>query len=212
MSDFRIIETNAEISDKILKALLPMISSFFKKVFDKAKNQLVILVQQAIISAPEYDSIRSGLLKAHFGLVNGNKVADAVVNFYKNINIEYYQPSISNNNIKGKFILNMVDSSFNDIIVQDFASFTTENGSELNWLEWLLLFGDKAIIKDYSISLGAYPNSRTGLAIMKGQTGGKWRVPGQFSGYQNNNWITRAIDSIDTKVEDILIKTMKETL
>lgn len=212
MINLKILESNSEISNEILKLLLPMVSSFFKIVFEKSKNELIILLQQAIILSPEYGSIRSGILKAHFGLPNSEQVLDSIVNFYKKIDIRYDTPTISNNTIKGKFILNMVDNSFGDILSENFSSFVTEKGSELNWLEWLLLFGDKAIIKDYNISLGAYPNSRTGLAVMKGQTGGKWKVPSSFAGYKNNNWITRAIDSIDSKIENVFVKIMKESL
>lgn len=212
MKSIRILESNSEISEKILQLLLPMVSSFFKKAFEKTKNKLVILLQQAIVLSPEYSSIRSGILKAHFGLPKSEEVIDSIVNFYKKIDFTYNDPIISNNTIKGRFALNMVDSSFRDILVEDFASFYTEKGSKLNWLEWLLLFGDKTIVKDYSISLGAYPNSRTGLAIMKGQSTGKWKVPSSFSGNKNNNWITRAIDSIDPKIENILTTTLRETI
>lgn len=171
-----------------------------------------MLVQQAIINSPEYDSLKSGLLRAHFGLPNSEQLADSVVNFYKDVSFVYKEPKISSGKITGKFILQMVKSDFKDITSESFAVFTTEKGTDLNWLEWLLLFGDKAIIKDYNIQLGVYPNSRTGLAIMKGQLGGKWRVPYEFSGIASDNWITRAIDSIDSQIEALFIKTMEDLL
>lgn len=211
-ASFKIVESSSEINNQILNILLPMVSDLFSRVFEKTKTQLSTLVQQAIINSPEYTSLSSGSLKAHFGLPNSQNFADSVVNFYKNVSFVYKQPKISSGKISGQFILQMVKSDFGDIISENFASFTTEKGSDLNWLEWLLLFGDKAIIKDYSIQLGVYPNSRTGLAIMKGELGGKWHVPYEFSGIASDNWITRAIDSIDKQIETLFIKTMEDLL
>jgi hypothetical protein len=44
---------------------------------------------------------------------------------------------------------------------------------------------------------------------MKPSTGSNWRVPPEFVGTQNNNWITRAISTIDNKVYDLMIKNLE---
>ena len=60
---------------------------------------------------------------------------------------------------------------------------------DLHWLDWLLKRGDNMIISNYQYNpqtgLG-----RSGLGNMVG--GGSFRVPPQFSGTVDDNFITRA--------------------
>ena len=87
--------------------------------------------------------------------------------------------------------------------------FKQYKGTDLNWLEWLLLFGNKTIIRDYVVEFGDNPRSRTGRAVMKGVKSGKWGVPPEFAGTKNNNWITRAIESADSEINSILKEATK---
>lgn len=103
----------------------------------------------------------------------------------------------------------MIQSDYTDVLNSSAAVFKTEKGTDLNWLEWLLLFGSKTIIKDYEVEFGYNPRSRTGQAIMRGVKRGKWSVPYEFSGTQNNNWITRAIDSVESDIYKTLSEAMK---
>ena len=60
------------------------------------------------------------------------------------------------------------------------------------WLDWLITEGDKPIVKGYK-----YVNDvigRSGQGIMKQQNGESWRVPPEFAGDINDNFITRALD------------------
>jgi hypothetical protein len=82
----------------------------------------------------------------------------------------------------------------------------SNSGKSLHWLEWLSLAGDKTIIKDYDIVYGPNKRSRTGLAIMRSQSGARWKVPSEFAGNIGDNWITRSIDSISDSI-DIAIQS-----
>lgn len=204
-----ILESNDEISKKILQALIPQINNFLQNAFNKIKPKLVSIVIEAIKAAPEYNSLLSGQLQAEFGIPDSSSRLNNLLNIWENITFELQQATIKNNEITGGFILNMIKSDYSDVINSDSAIFTTEKGTDLRWLEWLLLFGNKTIIKDYTIILGPNPRSRTGKAIMRGVTSGKWRVPPEFAGYANDNWITRAIDSVDDEINNLLQKNLR---
>lgn len=95
----------------------------------------------------------------------------------------------------------MVDSSYKDVLVSQAANLITEKGQSLPWLEWLLRFGDKAIIRDYTIGVARNSaRSRTGRAIMVKAASKRWKVPSQFAGTAQNNFVTRAIDSIEPSI------------
>lgn len=206
----KLIETKTQINQEILRALLPQVDSYFKSVFNKVSTQIQELIISSIKNAPEYNELISGRLKAEFGLPDSDSRVFSILEFWKNIQVQYRPVKIKNNtNLSASFSINMIKSDYSDVISLSAATFTTEKGSELNWLEWLLLFGNKTIIKDYEIQLGANPRSRTGLAVMKGVISGKWSVPAEFSGTINNNWITRSIDSADGKINKLLQDSLR---
>jgi hypothetical protein len=206
-----ITETDDQISGRILRALKTELDKFLSKIFDRVKPQIVTTVQKAVVSSPEYNSLLSGDLKYEFGLPDSDSRVQTILNFWTKINVEYKKVSINNNTkLAGGFILTMIPSDYSDVLSSSAAVFTTEKGTDLNWLEWLLLFGSKTIIRDYEVEFGYNPKSRTGQAIMRGVKRGKWSVPSQFSGTQNNNWITRAIDSVESDIYKILSEAMKK--
>lgn len=204
-----IVETNAEIEGKILRALRIELNKYLEKIFNKIKSKISDAVINAIKSSPEYDSLINGDLKYEFGLPDSDSRVGSILEFWKKINTSYKSVTVEGNKLRGGFTINMIDSDYSDIIKSPAAIFITEKGSELNWLEWLLLFGNKTIIKDYTIEFGYNPRSRTGQAIMRGVKSGKWSVPQEFSGTKNNNWITRAIDTAEPIIYQILNEAMK---
>ena len=42
--------------------------------------------------------------------------------------------------------------------------------------------------------------------------GSSWRVPAEFSGSQQNNWTTRAIDSVDKEIYQIITSNIEKNL
>lgn len=211
MSKFSVelVENNTEIEQIMLKAMLPELDKILKKSFNKIQAPIKNLVVEAIRSAPEYNSILSGDLKYEFGLPDSDNRLKTLLDFWKHINLIYNPPSISNNKIVGSFSIGMIQDDFSDVLSSSAAILTTEKGQDLHWLEWLLLFGDKTIIKNYDVEFGTNSRSRTGFAVMRGSSRFKWGVPKQFSGTINNNWITRSIDSIDGDINKILIESLK---
>jgi hypothetical protein len=71
------------------------------------------------------------------------------------------------------------------------GSILTEKGEVLEWLRWLLTFGDRIIISEYQIHLIS-GKGRSGRGIMVADDASAWRVPPRFSGTIRNNWLTRA--------------------
>jgi hypothetical protein len=204
-----IVENTNEIEGKILRALKPELNKYLQNIFNRVKPKIINTIIDAIKNSPEYNSLLSGDLKYEFGLPDSDSRLSSIINFWKKINTDYKSVSINNNKISGGFSINMISGDYSDVINSSAAVLTTEKGVDLNWLEWLLLFGNQTIIKDYVVEFGVNPRSRTGRAIMRGVQKGKWSVPPEFAGTQNNNWITRAIDSVDSEINNILKEAMK---
>jgi hypothetical protein len=78
---------------------------------------------------------------------------------------------------------------------------------DLHWLDWLLNRGDQIIVVGYEY------NPQTGLGRSKlgnMKTGGSFRVPPEFSGTQENNFVTRAL--IGASQEKEIAKILEKIL
>lgn len=206
--EITIIESETEITRRILKALLPQVDQYFKKVFNKCESQIVDIVMQAITSSATYNSLISGQLKAEFGLDNASNRVSEILNFWQNLTVEYKKPVIQKNQIIASFNLSMIKADYSDVFGSAAATVSTEKGARLEWLQWLLLFGDKTIIREYNVQLGPNPNSRSGNGIMVSSKGGRWNVPPAYAGTPKKNWITNAIDSAESSIMNLLSSSL----
>jgi len=201
----KLLDSSKEIQQKILQALIPEISNFMDKGILKIKSGLGNIVRQAITNSSEYQSLSSGKLKYEFGIDNSSsKLASLVEVWSTNIIYNYSAPKISTSKIKTSFSAQMIRADFSDVLYTDFAAVVdTARGYSLPWLEWLLLEGNKTIIKNYEVVMRPSSFSRTGFALMQ-PSKKSWRVPSEFSGTISDNWITRAIDSAEPNIQQLL--------
>lgn len=200
-----LLDSSKEIQQKILNAMLPEISSLMNTGMSKLRANLPNIVRQAIINTPEYESLSNGKLRYEFGIANvDSKLASLVSVWSTNIQYNYKAPSIVAGKIRSTFSANMIRADFSDVLYTDFAAVVdTLRGYSLPWLEWLLLEGNKTIVKNYEVIMGPSRTSRTGYALMK-SSNRSWKVPSEFAGTRNDNWITRAIDSAESDIQKLL--------
>lgn len=148
-------------------------------------------------------------LMAEFGLPN--EEAESRVNAVIDVicdNIEYQVKKE-----KGGITLNFyaIVADFKDITSLTESIVITKKGTELPWLQWLLLDGRKrSIIKGYTVvrKQGA-KGSRSNFALMA-RTGRDWAVPPEFSGTIGDNWLIRLIDSISEEIYNLIERFVKE--
>lgn len=201
----KLLDSAKDIEQKILRAMLPEVVATMNSGMSKLKNNLPNIIRQAIINTPEYESLALGKLRYEFGIDNVDSKLASLVNVWStNIKYIYSAPTIVANRIKGSFSANMIRADFSDVLYTDFAAVVdTVRGYTLPWLEWLLLEGNKTIVRNYEVILGPNRASRTGYALMK-KSSRSWKVPSEFSGTANDNWITRAIDRAEPNIQQLL--------
>lgn len=206
----KIINDNNDIYKNILNQLLPEVINYMDNGIGIIKKNLLSIIQTSIYNSSEYTSIISGDLKFQLGLIDGSSKINGLINIWtNNIQYSYQKPTLTNNTIKSSFSVNMIKSDFSDVLGSDYANMVDNlRGYSLPWLKWLLLDGTAAIIDNYTITMGYNKYSRTGNAIMT-KTGGAWRVPSQYSGTIDDNWITRSIQNCANDIDDLIIKAFK---
>lgn len=199
-----IVETNDEINTMILEIMADHINDTLNIAIPKITTEIKELVALSLREEPEYQSLLSGRLRAEFGLSDTNMVDNIIDKLVSTIDVSRSTISYNKIGLVGGFTITMMKSDdMNGIIFTDIASVISNDGKHLPWLQWLLLEGNKAIVKNFDVKMGSYSQSRSGMAIMVSSRD-NWRVPSEFVGTISNNWTTRAIDRIEDKIDTLI--------
>ena len=190
-----------EIS-KNVKRKAPRIKTIITEQIRKA-------VREALVSTPEYQSILQGKLKAELGIPQSDTRIITIIDTWVN-NI-----SVKVKSAKSPLLLidiGIIQDDYGDVLSLPAAQYTYQSKhgqGEIPWLKWLLLEGDKRIITKYEFSSNPR-GSRTGMGIMVRKSRGAWQVPPEFSGTSVDNFATRALGNIESVIDKIVEKAVKD--
>jgi hypothetical protein len=201
---FKVITPGQEIENKILNAITKSLSGALAKVESKLQSQFIKLTTSALLGAPEIQSIRGGTLFAEFGDPEApQKIANVVSIIANSWQFQLTPLRKTQNQVKGELraVLSVDISS-----IAALGAYQTEKGTNIPWLEWLLTLGDRIIVLDHEVTFDNPQSSRTGAATMKAGSG--WRVPPEFSGTADDNFITRSVGDVLNEISQIIRKEL----
>lgn len=211
--NINLIDSDTEIKNKILSSIRDHTHEAFQKARASLSKKIPPEIYKVIVSEPEYQSLISGKLQYEFGIPEAAQKVNEIVDIWtKHVVVEVTPISIGPVGLKGGFSINMIQDNYEDVLTSD-SALVIDNLSQaiLPWLEWLLLYGDKIIVRNYSVQLGPSPYSRTGFAIMK-PSKESWRVPPEFAGTKSNNWVTRALDKLDDTIPNMIQQEIENNI
>lgn len=195
MITFNIVESNSVLVKKIHTEIANHINQAFNKSLGQIKDGVKRATIEFFKNTDTFQALVFGPLNWHFGFPAGtqfNRAYTVVEQIGENIQLDFNPFKISRAQYKGGLKLQVLQSDFSDILGLPEASVVTEKGTILPWLRWLLLEGNAFIIKEYDIRLES-GQGRSGGAVMINDKAGVWRVPPEYAGTANNNWLTRTI-------------------
>ena len=98
-----------------------------------------------------------------------------------------------------------VTDHFRELLELSVASFATKVGTRIEWLDWLLNYGDTVIVSGYEYTPST--SGRSGLGTMTGGQG--WRVPPELSGTTFDNFIHHLFDEREKELGVILTRLLE---
>lgn len=205
MLSIKLLDTEQEISKKINSATAEHFNSILNGKLSSIKQQVKSFTYNAILSQPEIDSLNGGILQGAFGLVDSSSAIKSIATSIQNsINVEFNK---FDKNLKGGINIYIQPSDFTNLLALPEATNFTDDG-DFPWLQWLITLGDTIIIVDYSFN-PISGRGRSNLGYMT--SGGVFRVPPEFAGDINNNFITRALvgKQQEKVIQNILMKAMQ---
>lgn len=208
----RMVTKPEVIRNKILDICKANIVAAFTKAAPIVTKDASKMIRDAIYDCPEFQSILGGRLRGELGIVNSREAMSNLLFLWtKSVKVQYTQVRRQGITLTGRFRLTAIDTSYEDVLSSPYASYLTEKGQNIPWLEWMLTFGDRIIVRDYYVR-GNPLFSRTGTVVMSKSKGRSWRVPPEYSGTPRNNFVTRATDSILEPLSDVIINTIRAQL
>ncbi len=205
-----LLKSNDFIEQQILKE----IASNLNKSLAKNKNKITAPLKRAIegwlLGSPEVQSLLSTgdirSLNSLFGLSPGagaSAVSSIINSVANSVDIKFTK--ISSKDLSGSLEISFQKTDFSNILSLPQGHQVTEVGTDLHWLDWLLTKGDAVIIAGFFYDPTG--DGRSGGGVMK--VGGTFRVPPQYSGTTDNNFITRAFANKNAQISKILSSILK---
>jgi|TARA_R110000765_G_scaffold269291_2_gene368278 hypothetical protein len=212
-------QSDSFITKEILKTLSKNANIVFSKVAQKAPLLVKGQVESAILDSPEMNSLQGGSLLGELGLPKdiANAAPKSIARAVSaNIFFEQKPVRIAGNKLVGGLRLGiMPETSWPAIFGIPEASFEYyskkyKKSVKLDWLYWLLFMGDNVIVKDFEFDMNGM--GRSGMGTMSSSPGSMWKIDSQFSGNQDDNFITRALENPVTvnNITNILSKSVTQ--
>jgi hypothetical protein len=214
------VKTNLK-PERFKKIVTQLAAQNLSIIFNRNIGRLQRIAQQevriALENGDELNSIIDGVLRGELGLTDPEQKLNAInQRIIASTKVSFTKPAVSNNKFVANMRIFLAQTNYSDLLslpaaYQDRTSSDggRVNGPPLEWLRWLLLEGGARIILDYEVVVGER-TGRSGLQyVMRQSRGQSWSVPGQFQGSAEDNFITRAIDSRLSIIEQRVFKFIK---
>lgn len=199
------IKFDSRSTKKLTTEIIKEYSNQILKQLKNNKEKILIfiksIIKQNLENSPEVQSLSSedGKLRVELGVVDGSgdigKFIDAIVS---KVQIDINKLGTSSQGIDISIII-FINAEYANFYSQTYSSYVTEGGAKVEWLNWLLEAGDTDIVFGYKIKYGV-EIGRAGDAIMMPSKSSNWSIPPEFSGVENNNFVTRSFDGIDQEL------------
>ena len=196
-------QSDSFITKEVLKRVAKKANGVFSKVAQKAPLLIKGQVESAILECPEINSIQGGgSLLAELGLPkNVASSAPQTIARVVSSNVFFEQKTVrvtGNKLIGGLRLGIMPETSWPAMFGIPEASFNYyskryKKSVKLDWLYWLLFMGDNIIVQDFEFDMNGM--GRSGKGTMSSSPGSIWKIDSQFSGNQDDNFITRALEN-----------------
>jgi len=207
-----LVETTKQITKKILIEIRDQLRKIFPITLPRLQLKTKKLVRQAIQRQREYISLLGGTLQGELGVPESGRRLSVILDTYiDSIIVKLLPIQIRVRTMTVKIVIQF-DAQFIELLSLSEAAYLTEKGETIPWLRWLLIEGDLTITE---YTFNTVPSevvdkySRTGLGLMFKRKGGRWSMPTEFRGTIGNNFITRAIASIQPELDRLARNVLK---
>lgn len=191
-------------SDEAGRAFADLVDKNANRISASVKGRVINIVRASLYDSTTIKSLLNGTLRDDFGLTSSMSTAAVTqILTYISSNIEV---EIKKSGKYSKVMLRIIgEKDIANIVNLSSGSFESKGGS-VPWLYWLLTRGTEVVIGDFWLFAGAVGRTRSGgTKIMKeiaSKSRDPFRVDPSHAGTIDDNFITRAIESVSKDILD----------
>jgi hypothetical protein len=176
----------------VLDEIARVLSQAFRAAARGIGGRVGAIATEAVRNSPEYASLLDGKLRHELGVVDAAPILKAVTDgIADGVSVTSLGCRRAGEGIEGGMRVEILKGDYSEVLSVPGARFVSEQGYDVEWLRWLTLEGDRLLVAEHHFVKGFTEFSRTGNGIMI--RGGSWRVPPEFSGTREDNWLLRAL-------------------
>jgi len=199
-----------QFQDKVIRAMYMELTkklhsaAFLSSLRSGAKR----ILEQSLRVQPTYLSMvtHDGQLRSELGVADSQSAMESLIRAWlRSIEVRVNRPRIVGHRIIGTVVtIRAIQADYQDVLDKAWASYTTERGQEIPWLDWLLTKGSEILVSNHMVYRSPFPTarSRTGTnTVMIKTRGHGWGVPEAYAGTYENNYATNAVVTAMPAVE-----------
>lgn len=216
MPYLKILESNDYLEFCILKEYATHLNGILPNVGNKLERYLQQYVEDKLVNTSEVESMISGKLRGCFGIEFPD---DLVLNFIRtyalSVKVMTFPVFLVRSGVSRRPCLTIsTEETLERLSMDDIFAQKTEKNVALHFWNWLLYQGDKSVVTGaYVKNANAWELrhdiSKTDSMIMRKKQGSYFRVPPEFAGVDDNNFVTRALANWLIDVNKFLEKEIR---
>ena len=201
-----------QFQDKVIRAMYAELtqklhSAAFLTSLRRGTKRILehsLRVQPTYLSMVSHD----GQLRSELGVADSQSAMESLIRAWvRSIDVRVNRPRIVGNRILGTIItVRAIQADYQDVLDKAWASYTTEKGQEIPWLDWLLTRGSEILVANHVLYRTPFPTarSRTGTnTVMIKTKGHGWAVPEEYAGTYEKNYATDAVVTAMPAIESL---------
>lgn len=180
----------------------------FKNGFDKALPAtatalpiaLEPIIQNAVESSPTVIALQGGDLAQLFAVSIGESytfATELITALISEISVSAPPTRISGLTLSSDFTVNMLDDSYSNVLAIPSGSYVTQNGVAIPWLSWLLFYGLSPVLPHAKLI-------STQRGVIAAHADDDLRVLPAYAGVANDNFLTKALDSLNDEITQVI--------
>lgn len=217
----QMLTSAAQFQDKVLRAMYREISTKLGSAAfrNDLRRESRRVLEESLRAQPAYQDMVAddGRLRRELGVVDSVSAMDHLVRDWSlSTTVRVSPPRILGNRLVGTVVaIRAIEADYKDVLGKAYASYTTEKGEQIPWLEWLLTRGVEILVMEHVVWRPPIPTaaSRTGTnTIMRRSKGGGWGVPVEYAGLPDKNFATDAVAAALPRIGQILEQQVRRRL
>lgn len=215
---FTSVDGFGELNRSVRDYIKNRATATYKQVESRITIKVREMIRKSIFSSGATQSILSGKLRSDFGLTYSaaqSAVSSIISHILENITLSMsYSYKGANIAVFSLNLLPLGIQSLSQLPEGNYISTGKYGGGDVTWLTWLLTKGTTVVVGDFYVFEGLSGSSRSNESVMQKVKTGRsgFRVDPGFSGSQDDNFVTRALEHIIPEIRGEVFKTFTEAL